>query len=103
MKTQFGELVTGDFEENTLTIEIDGEMVIQAGRYALVPIDDYNQLVKNCDLADVVNWLPFKRELANHYKQLAESGRLIKLYDDGTVIRHGEDEPIACVTHFREG
>lgn len=54
MKTQFGELVTGDFEENTLTIEIDGEMVIQAGRYALVPIDDYNQLVKNCDLAVVV-------------------------------------------------
>lgn len=53
MKTQFGELVTGDFEENTLTIEIDGEMTIQAGKYALVPIDDYNQLVKNCDLADV--------------------------------------------------
>ena len=54
-------------------------------------------------IADVVNWLPFKREFADKYNQLAESGRLIKLYDDGTIIRHGEDEPIACVTHFREG
>jgi len=61
------------------------------------------QQVNSVDLASVVNWLPFKREFADQYKQLAESGRLIKLYDDGTIIRHGEDEPIACVTHFRKG
>lgn len=54
-------------------------------------------------IGNVVKWLPFKREFSDKYKELAKSGKLIKLYDDGTQIRHGEDEPIACVTHFREG
>lgn len=48
MKTQIAELVTGDFEEGTLTLELDNkeEMEMQAGKYAIVPIDDYNKLVK---------------------------------------------------------
>ena len=44
MKTQFGTLAGGDFEENTMTIEIHGDMMLRAGNYAIVPIDEYNQL-----------------------------------------------------------
>lgn len=47
MKTQFGEMITGDFSENTITFEIskESEMVLQAGKYAIVPISEYEKLV----------------------------------------------------------
>lgn len=43
MKTQFGEMLTGDFQEKTMTFIIEGEMELQAGRYAIVPIEKYNK------------------------------------------------------------
>ena len=46
MKTQFGEVVTGDFEDNTITFEIEGAMTVQAGKYAIVPIEEYEKLIK---------------------------------------------------------
>lgn len=45
IKTQFGELLTGDLEENTMTFEIEGEMELKAGRYAIVPKDKYEELI----------------------------------------------------------
>lgn len=47
METQIAQLVTGDFQERTLTLELDEkeEMVIQTGKFAIVPIDDYNKLI----------------------------------------------------------
>ena len=46
METQIGKMVTGDFQENTITFEIIGsDAVLQTGKYALVPIDDYNKLI----------------------------------------------------------
>lgn len=33
-----GRLVTGDFEDNTMTFLIEGEMVLQAGKYAIEQI-----------------------------------------------------------------
>jgi hypothetical protein len=45
MKTQFGKLAGGDFEENTMTIKIHNDMILRAGNYAIVPIDEYNKLV----------------------------------------------------------
>lgn len=48
METQIGEMITGDFQENTITFEIVGsDAVLQAGKYAIVPIDDYNKLIGN--------------------------------------------------------
>ena len=41
IKTQTGKIVQGDLEENTITIEVEGKMIIQAGRYAIVPIDTF--------------------------------------------------------------
>jgi hypothetical protein len=45
MKTQIGELVTADLHEGTLTIEVGKEIIAQAGRYAIVPIEDYEKLM----------------------------------------------------------
>jgi len=48
-----GRLVTGDFGDNTMTFEIDGEMTLQAGKYKIVQIEAGNP-VKKLDIADVV-------------------------------------------------
>ena len=47
MKTQIGDLVTADLHEGTLTIEVGEEIVAQAGKYAVVPIDEYKKLVSD--------------------------------------------------------
>jgi hypothetical protein len=41
LKTQFGELVTADLHECTLTFEVGKDIIAQAGKYAIVPISDY--------------------------------------------------------------
>ena len=38
-----GQLVTGDFEDNTMTFEIEGEMVLQAGKYSIEQIESGEQ------------------------------------------------------------
>jgi hypothetical protein len=55
MKTQIGTAITGDFEDNTMTFEIEGAMVLAAGKYAIVPIEDYDKLVKNNVVLDHVS------------------------------------------------
>jgi len=47
MKTQIGHLITGDFRNNTLTIEIEKDMEIRVGKYAVVPISEYEKLIDN--------------------------------------------------------
>lgn len=47
-----GQLVTGDFEENTMTFEIEGEMILQAGRYEIKQIEVGNK-GKNLGIANV--------------------------------------------------
>jgi len=48
-----GKLVTGDFEDNTMTFEIEGEMKLQAGKYKIVQIEAGNQVKNNVGLAGV--------------------------------------------------
>ncbi len=48
-----GQLVTGDFGDNTMTFKIDGEMTLQAGKYKIVQIEVGNGVENNVDLADV--------------------------------------------------
>ncbi len=47
-----GQLVTGDFEENTMTFEIEGEMILQAGKYEIQQIEVGNK-GKNLGIANV--------------------------------------------------
>jgi len=49
-----GQLVTGDFKEDTMTFKIEGEMTLQAGRYSIEQIQVGNQ-VKNLGLVDDSN------------------------------------------------
>ncbi|MEM7487261.1 MAG: hypothetical protein AAF348_18790 [Bacteroidota bacterium] len=53
-----GELVTGDFGDNTMTFEIEGEMKLQAGKYSIYQIQEGNQ-VNNPDIP----YLSEQREL----------------------------------------
>ena len=41
-----GELITGDLEESTMLFKIEGEMVLRSGKYAIVPIKEYEELIK---------------------------------------------------------
>ncbi len=46
MITQIGESLMGDFEENTWTFEMKGDYKVSAGKFAIVPIEEYNRLIK---------------------------------------------------------
>lgn len=50
LKVQYGELVTGDLGANTMVFCIEGDMVLQAGKYAIVPIKQYLSTQQNADL-----------------------------------------------------
>ena len=45
MKTLFGIAKGCDLEGNTITIKVEGEIYLQAGKYALMPIDEYMNLL----------------------------------------------------------
>jgi len=47
MKAQYGKLITGDLEENTMTFQFDDYMVLQKGEYAIVPIEEYRILLQS--------------------------------------------------------
>jgi len=53
-KVQFGEALTSDFEDNTFTFEMEKDFTVYAGRYAIIPIELYeeirNDLVKLSEL-----------------------------------------------------
>ncbi len=40
-----GTLVSGDFEENTLTIEMDKPVILKAGEYVVIPIEEFKQQI----------------------------------------------------------
>lgn len=46
MEAQYGALIYGDLKENTLTIELDQPVIIRAGNYALIRIDNINDKEK---------------------------------------------------------
>jgi len=48
-KVQFGQAATADFEENTYTFEMDGEFEVRAGKYAIVPIETWEQHLADFD------------------------------------------------------
>ena len=50
LKTQIGDSLTGDFEENTWTFEMPETFKVTAGEFAIIPKEKYNtavQTVKN--------------------------------------------------------
>ena len=41
-----GKMYCADFEENTITIEVEGEFLVRAGDYVLLSIEEYEELSK---------------------------------------------------------
>ena len=70
MKTQIGTATTGDFEDNTMTFEIEGDMTLCAGKYAIVPIEEYNRLVNNFALDSVIKSDESKDVIDETYAQM---------------------------------
>ena len=46
LKTQFGESLTADFQENTWTFEMPTDFKVFAGDFAIVPKENFLELVK---------------------------------------------------------
>ena len=45
LKTQIGEALTADFEENTWTFEMPEDFIVTAGEFAIIPKDKYDDLI----------------------------------------------------------
>ena len=60
------------------------------------------KLKEQLTLTDVVNWLPFVSDNYKRFSELARENRLLKKFDDGSIIKQGEQEPLAICTHFAE-
>ena len=46
IKVQFGTSHSGDFENNTWIFEMDEKFSLMAGEFAIVPKDEFNQLIQ---------------------------------------------------------
>jgi hypothetical protein len=40
-----GRLVSGDLEENTITIEMEEPIILKAGEYMVIPIEEFKQQI----------------------------------------------------------
>ena len=49
-----GSLLTGDFEDNTMTFKIDGELILRAGKYEITQIEVGRQVKNNDKLKDAI-------------------------------------------------
>ena len=96
------ELVSGDFEDNTMTFEIEGDMILKAGKYTIYT-DEEN---KNLSLSGVVKSLNDKEVKNIEIKSL---GDLKRAYPDGTshtvnsygrIINYSVDREIVYSRHI---
>ena len=80
MKIQIGTMVTGDFGDNTMTFEIEGKMILAAGKYAIMPIKEYESEFNNVDLADVNkcdhNYIPCEHEAVWEFDKCTKCGKI---------------------------
>jgi hypothetical protein len=43
-----GTMVSGDLQENTVTIKMDKPIILKAGEYVVIPIKEFQQQDKKC-------------------------------------------------------
>ena len=102
MKTQIGIAQGGDFSDNTMTFEIEGEMILCAGKYAIVPIEDYNQLVNNVVL-DIVIWRCTKDLFMESGTQVFTKGKTYKKEKSNSDFVTTDDKGYSyCFENWKE-
>ena len=63
---------------------------------------ELTEIKKQLTTHSVVNWLPFKKENYIKFMEISNKNKLLKKYDDGTILKDGDEEPLAIMTHFAE-
>jgi hypothetical protein len=87
-KVQFGESLTADFKENTWTFEIEKDLKVLAGNFAIVPVEQYDAMVKLCRRFSSGLSIECKtREEQELYREICQNSSL-----SSEVIRVGESK-----------
>jgi len=118
MNTQFGELLTGDFEENTMTFEMQGDFTLKAGEFAIMPIDEYKQLLENAKptfngeliltleskndwIRKVPNHLPEKNYHNEQFIWIDANGNTLVMGEDFAAAEKLQTYPVKVYRHIR--
>ena len=62
-----GTIVSGDFEENTLTIEMDNPVILKVGEYMVIPIEEFKQQIIDACKKGFGSTAVFRDKLAEQY------------------------------------
>jgi len=90
LETKFGNRIDSDSGYDNLKLAQD-----------LVTIAE-KHYAKQLLIPRVVNWLPLESKHYELFTKLAKENRLLKKFDNGKVLKDGQDEPFAICTHFAE-
>lgn len=61
---------------------------------------DYVML--NSTKAIAIDWLPMVKHNYGRFNELAKENKLLMKFDNGSIVKQGEKEPFAIMTHFTE-
>jgi hypothetical protein len=116
MSVQFGESLTGDFEERTWTFEMPEDFSVKAGEFAIVPIDEYKQLIekpsfngeliltlesKSDWIRKVPNHLPEKNYYNEHFIWIDANGNTLSMGIDFALAEEMNSYPVKVYRHIR--
>ena len=96
MSVQFGESLTGDFEERTWTFEMTTDFTLKSGEFAIVPRVEYDTLIEKPSFnGELVLTLESKRDwvrkVPNHLPEKTRAQQLIWLDANNNCLTIGED------------
>lgn len=63
-----GKMVTGDFQENTVTIEMEQPIVLKAGKYMVIPVEKYREP----ELIEALNKIAQFSDIGNDFAALVK-------------------------------
>lgn len=116
MSVQFGESLTGDFEERTWTFEMPEDFSVKAGEFAIVPIAEYNALIekpsfngelvltlesKNEWVRKVPHHLPEKNYPNEHFIWIDANGNTLVMGEDFAAAERIKSFPVKVYRHIR--
>lgn len=106
-KVQFATADSADFEANTWTFEMEGNYRVAAGRYAILPEQEYKRLLEMARAEKAMT--PLEIEAANaidaaHGELSKNEKACVENYSRILAIlgMDEEDDPVAAVEYMRE-